>query len=73
MLACARGGLFDGGKAGLLDAAFNEATLPVDQFQFGEPGQIGDVINALIGTEPSLLVILAQECRQLQRFETVVE
>ena len=52
MLACARGGLFDGRTAGLLDAAFNEAALPVDQFQFGELGQIDDVINAFIGTEP---------------------
>ena len=73
MLACARGGLFDGRTAGLLDAAFNEATLPVDQFQFRKPGQIGDVIDAFIGTEPGLLGILVQECRQLQGLEMVVE
>ena len=55
--------LFDGGKAGLLDAAFDQPALPVDQFQFGEPGQIGDVIDAFIGTEPGLLGVLAQEGR----------
>ncbi len=57
--------LLYGGEPGLLDA-LDHAALSVDQFQLREPGEIADMVDAIAGAVPRLLIVLAQEGRQLQ-------
>jgi hypothetical protein len=64
---------FDGGKARRLDAPLDHAALAVDELQLGQTQQIADVIRPLAGAKPSLLVVLAQEARQLEFLEVMGE
>ncbi len=65
--------LLDGGELGLLDPPLHEAALPVDQFQLDEPFEVPDMRDALGGGDPGLLVVFAQNRRQLERLEMVLE
>ena len=62
---------FDGGEFGLPDPPFDHAALTVDQFQLGQADEIAHVVGAFGGALPGLLVVLAQEGRQLQGLEVM--
>jgi hypothetical protein len=62
-----------GREPGGLDAALHHAPIAVDQLLLGQPQQEAGIVDALGGTQPRDLVILAQEGRQLQRLEVVSE
>ena len=47
------------------------AALPVDRFQFGQANEIAHVVGALGGALPGLLIVLAQEGRQLEGLEVM--
>ena len=49
----------------------HHAPFAVDQLQFGQAQQKADMIEALGGALPSELVVLAQECRQLERLQVM--
>ena len=55
------------------DAAFDDATLPVDQFQFHQAQQVAGVVDAALRALARHLVVLAQDRRQLQLLEVVPE
>ena len=55
-----------GREPGGLDPALDHAPLAIDQLLLGQPQQITRIIDALGGALTGLLVILAQERRQLQ-------
>ena len=58
-------------EAGLADAPLDEAALAVDQLQFGQAQQISRVIDAFPGAFAGDLLVLAQEGRQLERFQVM--
>ena len=62
---------FDGREPGGLDAPLDHPPFPVDQFQFDEPGEISDMVHAFRRTLPGQLLMLAQECRQLESLEVM--
>src|ERR1035437_6634841 len=53
----------------LLDPPLDHPPFAVDQLQFGQAQQKGDVIETLGGAPPGELVVLAQERRQLERLQ----
>src|SRR5262249_19784892 len=64
---------FSGPKTGTLYPTLHHAPFAVDQLQFGQAQQKADMIEALGGALPSELVVLAQECRQLERLQVMSE
>jgi hypothetical protein len=58
-------------EAGVADAPLNQAALAVDQLQFGQAQQVSGMIDALAGTVTGDLLVLAQESRQLERFQVM--
>ncbi len=60
-------------EARRLDPPLDHAPLAVDQLELDEPVEIAHVIDALCGTLAGELVVLAQEGRQLERLEMVIE
>ena len=62
---------FDGRELGLPDPPLDHAALAVDQFQFAEADQVTHMVDALGGALAGLLVVFAQEGRQLEPFEVV--
>ena len=60
-----------GRELGRLDAALDHTPLAIDQLQFGELQQITRIVDALGGALARHFVVLAQECRQLERPQAV--
>ena len=56
-----------------LDAALDHAAFAVDQFQLDEAREEPDMVQTLGGTLAGLLVVFAQEGRQLQGLEVMGE
>ena len=65
--------LFDDGEPGLLDTPLDEAALAVDQLQLHQPGQELDMIQALGSALARQFLVLAQEGRQLQLLQMMLE
>ncbi len=64
---------FGGRELGRLDTALDHPSLAIDQFQFYQAGQELDMVQALGGALARDLLILAQERRELQPFEVVLQ
>ena len=62
-----------GWELGRLDAAVDHASLTLDDLGLDEPQQIARIVDALGCALAGDLVVLAQDRRQLQRFEVVSE
>jgi hypothetical protein len=59
---------FDRREPRLPYAALDHPAFPVDQLEFGQPQQIADMIDAVAGTLPRQLVVLAQEVGSFSAF-----
>ncbi len=60
-------------EIGLPDAALRGPAFAVEQFQFTQAQQVARKVHALGGAVLGHLVILAQECRQPQGFQMMVQ
>ena len=60
-------------ETGGADAALDQPTFAIDQFQLDKTRQISDVIDAFAGALCCNLLIFAQERRKLEGFEVMVE
>ena len=63
----------DGREPGGPDPALDHAPLAIDHFHLGQPHQVARMVDALGRAQARLLVVFAQEGRQLQRFEMMCE
>jgi hypothetical protein len=64
---------FDDREFGRFDPAFDLAAIALDHLPLRKPEEVSDMINTFDGAEPSQLLVLALEGRQLQGFEIMGE
>ena len=60
-------------QAGRLQPAVGGAALAIEQLPFGQPQQVGRVVGLVLPAGGGHRDVLAQDGRQLQRFEVVLQ
>lgn len=65
--------VFDCWEPGRLEAAFGRALLPVEQFEFEQLQQVGEVVDVVGGSLSGHLLALRADRRQAKRFQVVLE
>ena len=63
----------DGGELRRLDAPFDESAFAVDELEFDQTSEDGDVVQAFVGALARDLVVLAMDSRELERLEPMLE